>query len=218
MEPFAGKHFFCSWSGGKDSCLAFHRAVRRGGIPRFLLAAFYEDGAESRGHRLPADFVEEQAGSIGVPLVAMPTSWDEYESNLVSTLLELKDKGLEAGVFGDIELEEHREWIASVCSRTGMTPGLPLWGVKRSELVEEFIESGFEATIVAVREDTPAARFLGKVFDSSLLRELAELGIDVAGEEGEFHTAVTNGPVFSRPVAIRPRGERSLDGYRYLEF
>lgn len=195
--------FFCSWSGGKDSCLALYRATREGGRPRFLVNMLEDDGRSSRGHGLPVEVLGQQALSIGVPLVARATSWEGYESAFLSVLEEHKGEGVEAGVFGDIELEEHREWLSRVCSIAGVEPHFPLWGMRRNDLLEELFDTGFIATIVAVKEGVLDNRFLGRTLDGALLREFEELGIDACGEEGEYHTVVTDGPIFSTPLLLK---------------
>lgn len=192
--------FFCSWSGGKDSCLALHRAMREGGKPRFLVSMLEANGDVSRGHRLPVEVINRQAQSLGIPLVSRATTWEDYESTLLSVLEELKGEGVKDGVFGDIELEEHREWLARVCSGIGVVPHFPLWGTKADDLLEELFGSGFIATIVAVRDGTLDNRYLGRVLDRALTAEFMEMGINICGEEGEYHTVVTDGPVFSTPL------------------
>ncbi len=114
------KHFFCSWSGGKDACLALYHAIREGGVPRFLVTMEYEEGGASRGHRLPIGLIGKQASLIGIPLITRKTSWEGYEEALISILEGLRQEGVEVGVFGDIDLEEHREWVSRVCSSVGM--------------------------------------------------------------------------------------------------
>lgn len=209
--------FFCSWSGGKDACLALYRAMQEGGVPRFLVTMLYEDGKASRGHKLPIDLVNKQALSIGIPLIARKTSWEGYESALLSILGELRLEGIEVGIFGDIELEGHREWVSRVCSLVDMHAYLPLWGNKRGDLLDELLNAGFKATIVAVRENVLDRRFLGMTLDKALLQEFTDLGIDASGEAGEYHTVVTDGPIFSSPLLLEAKGENLFDGHWFLD-
>lgn len=209
------KGLFCSWSGGKDSCLALYRAIREGGRPRFLVSMLEENGEVSRGHKLPVEVIKRQALSLGIPLVARATSWEGYESTLLSVLEELKEVGVKDGVFGDIYLEEHREWLSRVCSIAGVAPHLPLWGIKTGDLLEELFGNGFVSTIVAVKDGVLDQRFLGRNLDRDLSMEFSELGIDVCGEAGEYHTVVTDGPVFSTPLNLKA-GEKVL-GERYWQ-
>lgn len=211
-----GRGFFCSWSGGKDSCLALYRVMREGGKPRCLVSMLEEDGSSSRGHGLPVEILCQQALSIGVPLVARATSWEGYESALLSILEELKGEGVEDGVFGDIELEEHREWLSRVCYGPGVEPHFPLWGMQRNDLLKKLFEAGFTATIVAVKEGVLDNRFLGRTLDSALLEEFEELGIDACGEEGEYHTVITDGPILSTPLFLKACDRVLKDGQWYL--
>ena len=126
-DPLAGRRFFVSWSGGKDAYLALQRAVRRGGEPAALVCMLHEDGRVSRGHGLPLALLEEQAAALGVPLVTRATTWDGYEATFVSLLHELRGQGVEAGVFGDIDLQAHRDWVEGVCEVAGLGCHLPLW-------------------------------------------------------------------------------------------
>ena len=142
--PARGVPFVCSWSGGKDSCLALYRAMQAGAEPAFLLSMLREDGARSRSHGLPLDVLEAQAASLGIPLVARTASWSDYESVIVAALRELKDAGARAGVFGDIDLDCHREWEEKVCGAARIEAWLPLWRTPRLALLNEFLLLGFE--------------------------------------------------------------------------
>jgi uncharacterized protein (TIGR00290 family) len=207
----------CSWSGGKDSCLALYRAMAAGAKPRFLLSMLREDGARSRSHGLEPVVLKAQAASLGIPLVTRAASWSEYESVFIAALQELKDAGVQAGVFGDIDLADHRLWEEKVCAAAGIEAYLPLWQTDRLALLGEFLVLGFEATIVAINGEKLDESYLGRVIDPDLVHEFADLGIDPSGEEGEYHTVVTNGPIFSKPVGLEA-GERVFyDGYWFLD-
>ena len=129
----------------------------------------------------------------------------------------LEKAGIEAGVFGDIDLDEHREWVQRVCGFAGIVPIHPLWKSDRQDLLREFIRLGFRAQIVVINEQKLDQRFLGKMIDSQTIAEMKETGIDASGELGEYHTVVTEGPIFSAQVAIKSAGEYSHEGYRFLK-
>jgi uncharacterized protein (TIGR00290 family) len=215
--PGSGVSFVCSWSGGKDSCLAFYRAVTAGAEPGSLLSMLREDGVRSRSHGLPYQVLQAQADSLGVPLVTKTASWSDYESTFIAALRELRTAGVEAGVFGDIDIDEHRLWEEKVCTAAGIEAYLPLWKASRLALLGEFLMLGFEATIVAVNGEKLDQTYLGRIVDPDLVHEFAGLGIDPSGEEGEYHTVVTNGPVFSESVRLETGEQVLYDGYWFLD-
>lgn len=215
--PISNRPFLCSWSGGKDSCLALHHAVRQGGKPRCLLTMLTEDNERSRSHGLSRALLEAQARSLGVPIVFRAASWEDYEAVFVDALRELRADGIEAGVFGDIDLDPHREWAERVCGVAGILPVHPLWQRERRGLLAEFITLGFQATIVVLKEDKLARHFLGKAIDGETVAELEEAGVDAAGELGEYHTVVTAGPLFSTAIPLEIKGQIRREGYWFLE-
>ncbi len=216
-KSIEARPFFCSWSGGKDSCLALYHAIRNGGKPRSLLTILSEDGVTSRSHALPKPLIEEQARSLGLQPVFRSASWRQYEAEFVSALHEFKTCGVEVGVFGDIDVESHREWVRRVCSAAGIVPVHPLWKRNRRELLEEFIGLEFKAQIVVVNEQKLDRRFLGKTIDAQTITEMEEAGIDPSGELGEYHTVVTDGPIFSSRVEIKTVTQERHEGYCFLK-
>ncbi|HWR40951.1 MAG TPA: adenosine nucleotide hydrolase, partial [Patescibacteria group bacterium] len=121
-----------------------------------------------------------------------------------------------AVVFGDIDLEEHGLWEEKVCNNAGLKLSLPLWKNERRELVTEFISLGFKAIIVTINEKMLNPKFLGRVLSMSLLEELEQQGVDLCGENGEFHTAVLDGPIFQRPVTPKIGEVQTHQGYSFL--
>ena len=217
-DPIAGQRVFVSWSGGKDAYLALQRAVRRGAVPAVLVCMLHEDGRVSRGHGLPLALLEEQAAALGVPLVTRPTTWEEYEATFVSLLHELRAQGVQAGVFGDIDLQAHRDWVENVCELCGMGSHLPLWLEPRRVLLAEFLGGGGRATIVAVDSSKLPGEFLGLELDDDVIARIEAAGADACGEEGEYHTMVTEAPLFSRAVALAWDGAEERDGHHVLRF
>lgn len=212
MASIRNHGFFCSWSGGKDSCLALYHAIQNGGRPRYLLTMLVEDGQRSMSHGLPITVFQEQANAIGIPLITRPTSWDRYEETFLSALDEIKRNEIEFGVFGDIDLEEHLQWCQRVCSAEGVQPYHPLWKRDRRHLLNEFVGLGFKATIIAVRRGVLDEAFLGKILSQEVIQEIEASGIDASGEAGEYHTVVTDGPIFSSPVRLEIRDRVQKDG------
>ncbi len=217
MSAVSERRFFCSWSGGKDSCLAFYRAIRDGGKPAVLLTMMREDGTRSRSHGLSVPVLEAQASALRIPLSTVATSWDDYERLFVEAMRRFNLAGIEVGVFGDIALEEHREWVRRACSKADVEPVHPIWGCERMGLLEEFIKEGFKATIVSVKEDVLDRSFLGREIDEKTVADLERAGVDPSGEGGEYHTLVTSGPIFSKGVEVKHGRAQFKDGYLFLD-
>lgn len=196
-------NFFSSWSGGKDSTLAHYKAIEGGGAAKLLLSIFEAGGEKSRAHGLRREIIKAQSEAIGIPLVTVEASWGKYREVFVEFLKSASSQDINSGVFGDIDLEEHRNWIQDAAADTGIQPIFPLWGMKREEVVAEFIESGFEAYIVACKKDVLDKSFLGRRLDRDLLEELREKKVDLAGENGEYHTLVVDGPIFRKKLDIK---------------
>jgi len=213
----ANADFFSSWSGGKDSCLALYRAVRAGGRARRLLTMMADDGAKSRFHGIPAALFEAQSRSLGIPAEFIAEPWEKYEEAFTAAMKRFRQDGITAGVFGDIDIEEHRAWVRKVCAAAGVTPIHPLWKEGRRGLLEEFIGLGFKAVIIAVQDDKLDRKFLGKAIDLETLAGFEKAGVDPSGEMGEYHTLVTDGPIFSAPVGYRAKGISGREGYSFLE-
>jgi uncharacterized protein (TIGR00290 family) len=106
-------------------------------------------------------------------------------------------------VFGDIDIHSHRDWEESVCRSAQIRAFLPLWQNDRRSLLTEWWRLGFEATIVVIRESVLGRHYLGRRLDPATVREIERRGLDPCGENGEFHTLVTAGPVFNEPLRVK---------------
>lgn len=212
-----GKSLFCSWSGGKDSCLSLYYAIQQGGLPKFLFTMLKEGGNISRSHGLPTSVLIKQAEQLNLPIVFNKASWNEYELKYSETLEELKKQGVSHGVFGDIDVEPHLEWCKRVCAGKDMIAFHPLWKRSRKELLEEFLDLGFKATIVATQADKLGREWLGKTIEKSTIKEFEDIGIDVCGELGEYHTIVTDGPLFNSELVLKVNEAKLHDGHWFLE-
>jgi len=191
-----------SWSGGKDCCLALHRARASGLDVRILLAMFDETGARTRSHAVPHEVMRAQAEALGLEQVAPRASWADYEPTFIDTLTDLRGRGITDVVFGDIDLAPHREWEEKVCAAAGVTPHLPLWEEDRRSLADEVLGLGYRAIVVCTDDRWLDASWCGRAYDLALIGSLPD-GVDPCGENGEFHTFVTDGPLFRTPVRVR---------------
>jgi len=210
--------FFCSWSGGKDCCLALHKAIESGGTPGFLFTMFIENGDRTHSHGLSKKLISAQAASLGIPLRHRSCGWDDYEEKFVNAVREMKHSGMKTGVFGDIDFEENREWEEKVCATSGLNTYIPLWQIARKDLLDEFLSSGFKSMIVSANNKLLGIEYLGRTLDRELIAEFQERGIDLSGENGEYHTVVFDGPIFSNPLDLIPGKKVLRSGYWFLDF
>lgn len=191
-----------SWSGGKDSCLALSRAFATGYEVTQLLTMFDESGIRSRSHAVSREVMQAQADALGLKFVAPAASWQKYETVFTDTLRNLKSEDIEAAVFGDIDLREHREWEEKVCAAAQIKAVLPLWNEKRLDLVEEFLDENFQAVVICVNEKFLPKEFCGRVFDWQFIKDLPD-EVDACGENGEFHTFAFDGKIFKHAVPYK---------------
>lgn len=205
---------FASWSGGKESALATYKAILQGYQVLYLVNFLSEDGKRSRSHGIKAEVLDLQSEAIGIPIVQVKTSWENYEENFKKVVTELKEKGIEGGVFGDMDLEEHREWIERVCAELGIKPLLPLWGIGPGDLLADFWGLGLEAVTVATRLDES---LLGRNLDKAFLAEIQNFNCHLCGESGEYHTFVTNGPIFKKLLKVTQGKREKRDDVWFLE-
>jgi diphthine-ammonia ligase len=207
----------CSWSGGKDSCFALMQSIQQGYTPKVLLNVLNEEGKISRSHGIPSTILEAQAASAGLPIRMISSSWLEYETNFTGALAELKDQyKLSHAVFGDIDLQPHRDWEEKVCANAGLTALLPIWQQDRRELVMQMLNSGIKTMIVSCNA-VMGERFLGKILSIELVNELEALGVDACGENGEFHTLVLDCPLFTHPIAVTVLRTLQHENYWFTE-
>ncbi|MFH1877144.1 MAG: diphthine--ammonia ligase [Candidatus Omnitrophota bacterium] len=196
------KKAFVSWSGGKDSVLACYNAIKNDGIEiAYLLNMLSENGTHSRSHHLSVAALRSQAEAMGIPIVQRQAGWQGYEEEFKKALAVFKEEGVHIGVFGDIDVQEHRDWVERVCSESGLNAMLPLWQRSRESLMGEFIAAGFKAVIVAVKLECMGSEWLGRQLDRQFVEDMKCLPqVDLCGENGEYHTFVYDGPIFKVPV------------------
>jgi diphthine-ammonia ligase len=177
-----------------------------------------EDGRRSRSHGLSTEWLKMQAQAIGVPLVQGQTDWDGYESEFKKVLDDFKGRGVTAGVFGDIDFEEHREWVERVCTECGINAYLPLWGEHQDSVLGEFIDAGFKAVVIATKADLLGKEWLGQEIDLDFVTDLSrQKNVTPCGEAGEYHTFVTDGPLFAKRIRILEAEAVSRDGHWYFD-
>jgi uncharacterized protein (TIGR00290 family) len=207
-----------SWSGGKDSALAFRELSRdRHYEVRSLLTTVTEgyDRISMHGVRIP--LLDQQAKALRLPLVKVPipqsANNEQYESKMREALAHERANGVTTVAFGDIFLEDIRRYREEKLSQVGMKAIFPIWKRDTRELALEFINAGFRAILTCVDSKQLDSSFVGRTFDRSLLEDLPSK-VDPCGENGEFHTFVYSGPIFSKPIPVR-KGEIVLRENRF---
>ncbi|WP_019849956.1 diphthine--ammonia ligase [Desulfitobacterium sp. PCE1] len=196
--------FASSYSGGKDSVLALYRAIKSGCEPVSLLTTYNKNAGRSWFHGVPVEVLNRVSQLMDIPLELVKTGeGDDYTKDFEKTLLKLKDNGINACVFGDIDIQAHYDWCDARCKVAKIESIFPLWNESRKELVYEFIESGFKAVITVVDSSRLSERFLGRTLTKDLMAEIVAEGADICGEEGEYHTFVYDGPLFKEPVNFK---------------
>ena len=210
---------FISWSGGKDASLSLFKAVKEYSLDaKYLLNMISEDGVKSRTHGIKSELLVAQSQAMDIQIIQRPAAWDSYEKEFIAVAKTLKDEGITHGVFGDIDLQEHRDWVERVCKIIGIEPVFPIWLGDRQKLIEEFIGAGFVSHIVSVRSDLMEAEWLGRKIDSSFISDLKKYPeIDLCGEKGEFHSFVVDGPVFNKKIVINKSEITSRENHHFWE-
>jgi diphthine-ammonia ligase len=199
-----------SWSGGKDS-LAALAAVRDRLDVVAALTMFDEAGERSRSHGLRVALVEAQANRLGLRSVIARCGWDTYDVAFRDALIALAAEGITHVVFGDLVFPEHRRWAEARCAEAAIEAVEPLWGQSTSDLFDAFTASGARALLVTVREPWLDESWLGRPLETVMKAAFVERGIDPCGENGEYHTAVIDSPLFSSPISVA-HGERVRRG------
>ena len=212
-----------SWSGGKDSCFACYKALTQGYEVSCLLNFISREFRRVSAHGTRARLISQQAKAVGIPLVqcTVPADMSLYEQIFKKAVSHLKRSGMTAIVFGDIYLEEHRDWIERVCDELGITPILPLWGMPPEDVLGGFIEAGFQAVTTSARADVLDETWVGRSIGHSFLSDLEKLQqereLDVCGERGEYHTLVVDGPLFWKRLELTCGAKSHRDGCWFLD-
>ena len=190
-----------SWSGGKDSCAALQRSRDQFDVV-VMITMFDEDASRSRSHGLRPEVLAAQAASLGLRQIVGRCSWSTYDDTFVTALAQAASEGITHVIFGDILFPEHRQWAETMCARAGLVAVEPLWGSSTTTLFEEWVASGADALIVTTRAALLDESWLGRRLSADLLPLFEQLGVDPCGERGEYHTVVTNSPMFRQPLRL----------------
>lgn len=207
------KKFVLSYSGGKDCLLAMYRKIKEGWTPIALLTTVKKSTPESWTHGLSYDLLEKVSKSLDLPIIYVECDACEYEEKFEEKLKEAKNMGAEYVVYGDIDIELHRQWGVDRATNVGLKYEFPLWQEDREMLVHEVIDSGFKAIIKKVNLDCMSSDFLGKTLTKELVEEIKATGSDACGENGEYHTFVVDGPIFKNKIDISDKDIQIKENY-----
>lgn len=199
-----------AWSSGKDSARALHEIIQDDHYDLISLLTTVTEGYERISmHGVRVALVVQQAASIGLLLekvfIPKEASNENYEAAMRDALLRYKAKGVTSVAFGDLFLEDLKEYREKKLAEVGMKAVFPLWKRNTTELALSFIRQGFRAIITCVDSQVLGGEFSGRLYDEQFLADLPP-HIDPCGENGEFHSFVYDGPLFSNPVRFE-KGE-----------
>jgi uncharacterized protein (TIGR00290 family) len=215
------KKIILSWSSGKDSAWALHVLRQQAqyeiaGLMTTFNAAFDRVAMHSTRRAL----VEMQAKAAGLPLMAAPIPWPcsnaDYESAMKRVCDQALGQGITAIAFGDLFLTDVRAYRERQLKDTGLEPLFPIWEIPTQALAQEMISAGLRAKLVCVDPKQISSSFVGRDFDQSFLHDLPT-GADSCGENGEFHSFVYAGPMFSHEIAIVTGEKVERDGFWFCD-
>nr|WP_317359117.1 diphthine--ammonia ligase [uncultured Tyzzerella sp.] len=215
-ESLKGKKFVASYSGGKDSMLSIYRAIKAGLDPLCLIITYNKDRNLSWFHGVPKGVLDSVSKSLNIPIWLIETTGEQYAQNFEKALAKAKEEGAEVCIFGDIDLECHLKWCTERCENVGIEHCFPLWQEDRKTLVYEFLDSGFTSTFTVINTKMLDDKFLGLTMTKEICEQIEKEGADVCGENGEYHTFVSDGPIFKEKVKFKLGDKIENDGYSIL--
>jgi len=210
-----------SWSSGKDSAWTLHLLRQQPNVQvAALLTTFNSEANRVAMHAVRRTLVEAQAERTGIPLWAVELPWpcsnQEYEERMRAACQRASAEGITAVAFGDLFLQDVRDYRVRQLQGSGLEPLFPLWQIPTQELARDLIAAGVKAKITCVDPSKLGKSFAGREYDVPLLQALPA-GVDPCGENGEFHTFVYDAPVFSRPIEVQTGEVIERDGFVFAD-
>ncbi len=210
-----------SWSSGKDSAWTLHLLRQRPDIQiAALVTTFNSEANRVAMHAVRRALVEAQAERTGIPLWAVELPWPcsnlEYEARMRTVCQRATAEGITGVAFGDLFLQEIRDYRVRQLQGSGLEPLFPVWQIPTDQLPRDMIAAGVKAKITCVDPSRLAKNFAGHDYDLRLLQALPA-GVDPCGENGEFHTFVYDAPVFSRPIKVQTGEVVERDGFVFAD-
>lgn len=212
-----------AWSSGKDSAWALHRLRQQDDVEVVgLLTTFNEAADRVAMHAVRRELVEAQAEAAGLPLrtvlLPWPCSNEVYEARMAAAVAEARAEGITYMAFGDLFLEDVRDYRVRKLAGSGIEPLFPVWGspADTPALAREMLAAGLQAVLTCVDPRQLDGGFVGRRYHASLLADLPP-GVDPCGEKGEFHTFCFAGPMFSRLIPVRTGEAVTRDGFCFAD-
>lgn len=210
-----------AWSSGKDAAWALHEARRSGDVEIVgLLTTVTAPFARVSMHAVREALLDRQAAALGLPCLKVRIPWpcpnESYEQEMARALEAARAEGVTEVVFGDLFLSDVRAYREAKLAGTGIAPRFPLWGRDTSTLAREMIAGGLRATLTCIDPRRLERALAGRAFDAALLDELPP-GVDPCGENGEFHSFASAGPMFSAPIPVTPGEVVERDGFVFSD-
>lgn len=210
-----------SWSSGKDSAWALHRLRQDPEIEVVgLFCTVNQKFDRVAMHGVRRELLELQAEGVDLPLevinIPYPCSNNEYEARMTVFIDQARANKIEYCAFGDLYLEDVRQYRESNLKGTGISPLFPLWGMPTEELSREMIQSGLRAIITCIDPKVMPEKLAGREYDVSFLADIPER-VDPCGENGEFHSFAFEGPMFREPIKVSAGEIVHRDGFVFSE-
>ena len=204
-----------SWSSGKDCAFALHqvRAEEKFEVVGLLTTLNSENGRVAM-HGVRKELLQKQMAALGLPaemvMLPMPCDNETYRRLVGGTIEVLRERGVQNVIFGDLFLEDIRQYREEQMQGSGLGAIFPLWLRDTGQLSRDMVESGLRAVVTCVDQRALSAEFVGRQYDHAFLDDLP-VGVDPCGENGEFHTLVIDGPMFSSGLNVEI-GEKVFHG------
>ena len=210
-----------SWSSGKDAAWSLHALRQAGDVEVVgLLTTVNEAFGRVAMHAVREELLEAQAAAAGLPLwkvrIPYPCPNEAYETAMAEACARAVAEGITEMAFGDLFLEDVRDYRLQKLAGTGLSARFPLWGRPTDALAREMIAGGLQARLTCVDPRVLDPAFVGRAFDADLLRDLPA-SVDPCGERGEFHSFCHAGPMFAAPIPIEVGEVVTRDGFTFAD-
>ena len=206
-----------AYSCGKDSTLALHHMIAQGNDPVALITMVNEAEERSFFHGADLQMLQAYSKALNIPILITPATGDTYHLEMEKSLRKAVSLGAEIACFGDIDLEGNRAWSEERCKNAGIQAVFPLWQKNRTENVYELIGLGYQCLIKSINHTLLPREVLGRILDAETIDLMKRCGIDVCGENGEYHTLVVDGPVFCNPLTYKTGDILNFNDFSVIE-